>query len=539
MSLFKKRIQPKDLADTDLVLASLGGNHDAFGEVVSRYQSLLCSLAYAAVGDIKHSEDIAQEAFVEAWRKLDTLREPEKLKSWLCGILRFKVSRYRRTAASQPTEQAGEIIEQTAEQTSIDDAAIQEQQQALLWQTLEKLPDTYREPLILFYREQRSVEHVACELELSEDAVKQRLSRGRKVLQQAMLSFVEDALEKTKPGAAFTLAVLVSISSVTAPKAKAAAFSAGAAQTGTLFKWASLLTVAASFSGVIGSFFSVRASLALSRTQRERRAVIKIVALYFLAAAVYVASLFLLKYAALASATYRDIYALGSQLIVLGFIAAYLLLLRYMLTSQPRLRAQERLRLPQAFNHPHDQAGAQRREYKSRLSLFGVPFIHFKLGMPEMGDKPALGWIAGGDKAYGLVFAWGGLAVAPISVGIVSIGLVTVGALGLGLMAAGTVAVGVIGFGASAIAYKAYGSLSALGWESAFSGGFAIAKEAAIAPLPFAKFVNNEQASRIVNLTALDQNYLWVLGAITVLVIVPAVWHSNKVRSSMAANIKP
>ena len=66
--------------DYSLVMNSLGGDHNAFCQIVSRYQTLLCSLAYSSVGDIKHSEDIAQEVFVEAWKKLGTLHEPEKLK---------------------------------------------------------------------------------------------------------------------------------------------------------------------------------------------------------------------------------------------------------------------------------------------------------------------------------------------------------------------------------------------------------------------------------------------------------------------------
>jgi len=57
--------------------------------------------------------------------------------------------------------------------------AVTREEEAILWRALERIPDTYREPLILFYREQQSVERVAAELELSEDAVKQRLSRGR------------------------------------------------------------------------------------------------------------------------------------------------------------------------------------------------------------------------------------------------------------------------------------------------------------------------------------------------------------------------
>ena len=106
MSIFRKKVPIKDENDASLVMYSLGGDRDAFCVIVSRYQNLLCSLAYSSVGDIKYSEDIAQEAFVEAWKKLDTLRDPEKLKSWLCGILRFKVSHFRRKENKQATNKA-------------------------------------------------------------------------------------------------------------------------------------------------------------------------------------------------------------------------------------------------------------------------------------------------------------------------------------------------------------------------------------------------------------------------------------------------
>ena len=111
MSIFTKRNPITKMNDAHLVMSSLGGDRDAFCEIVSRYQNLLCSLAYSSVGDIKYSEDISQETFVEAWKKLDTLKDPEKLKSWLCGILRFKVSRYRRKEGTQPIKGASEFEE--------------------------------------------------------------------------------------------------------------------------------------------------------------------------------------------------------------------------------------------------------------------------------------------------------------------------------------------------------------------------------------------------------------------------------------------
>ncbi|MGO8700629.1 MAG: hypothetical protein ACLQVY_23310 [Limisphaerales bacterium] len=56
-------------------------------------------------------------------------------------------------------------------------------------------------------RQHQSIGHMAAELELSEDAVKQRLSRGRKLLQQEVDAFVENTLRRTAPGQAFSGAV--------------------------------------------------------------------------------------------------------------------------------------------------------------------------------------------------------------------------------------------------------------------------------------------------------------------------------------------
>ena len=55
-----------DLDDAFLVAACLEGDRQAFGRIVTRYQRLLCSLAYSSLGNLGESEDVAQEAFIEA-----------------------------------------------------------------------------------------------------------------------------------------------------------------------------------------------------------------------------------------------------------------------------------------------------------------------------------------------------------------------------------------------------------------------------------------------------------------------------------------
>src|ERR1035437_7278907 len=218
--------------DAELVNESLAGNRDAFGQIVARYQSLVCSLAYSATGSLSQSEDLAQETFVTAWKQLRDLREPEKLRSWLCRIARNLTYDTLRQHGREPSHH-GEALDEISESHSPEplpmDQTISNEEQAILWRSLARIPEIYREPLVLFYREHQSIEAVSEKLELTEDAVKQRLSRGRKLLHEQVLAFVEGALEKTNPGKVFTLGVLAALPALTI-SAKAATLGAAAAK---------------------------------------------------------------------------------------------------------------------------------------------------------------------------------------------------------------------------------------------------------------------------------------------------------------------
>src|SRR5580698_8766844 len=101
--MITKEIRPvMDYNDSELVSQSLSGNRDAFGRIVGQYQSLICSMAYSRTGDLAQSEDLAQETFLIAWKQLRQLREPEKLRSWLCSIARSVISGSRRRETRKP-----------------------------------------------------------------------------------------------------------------------------------------------------------------------------------------------------------------------------------------------------------------------------------------------------------------------------------------------------------------------------------------------------------------------------------------------------
>ncbi len=246
--------------DIQLVAQSLAGSPDAFARIVGRYQSLICALAFSATGNVAQSEDLAQKTFVVAWQRLSSLREPGKLRSWLCGIARHSINSDLRQRgrepvhAAEPLESANEVV---SPEPPLVAQVVTNEEVALLWREIGQLPEAYREPLVLFYREHRSVALVAEALELSEEAAMQRLSRGRKLLHERMLAFVETALERTNPGANFAAAVQAALP----PLAVGSQAGAAAMAKSAAFKGGGL---AALVGWMLGPFIGMFAALGLS-----------------------------------------------------------------------------------------------------------------------------------------------------------------------------------------------------------------------------------------------------------------------------------
>lgn len=216
--------------DAELIKASISGKISAFGELIERYQNLVCAVAYSTTGDRALSEDVGQETFVVAWKQLADIREPAKFKGWLCSTARnlSKMALRKRKREVLDGDDAAEGAE--ASDASALEVVLSNEQEDLVWSALKEIPETYREPLVLFYREEQSVKQVALGLGISEDAVKQRLSRGRQSLKQGLEKMVERTLADTRPSKAFAVGVLALIAAQagTAAAASSAGGSGGA-----------------------------------------------------------------------------------------------------------------------------------------------------------------------------------------------------------------------------------------------------------------------------------------------------------------------
>ena len=488
--------------DSELVGETLAGNRDAFGQIVSRYQSLVCSLAYSATGSLGQSEDLAQETFITAWKRLSHLRERDKLRAWLCGIARNRINNFLRREGREPNHQAEpieEAVESHAPEPLPVEYTISREEQAILWRSLERIPEIYREPIILFYREHHSIETVAADLDLSEDAVKQRLSRGRKLLQEQVLAFVEGALERTNPGKVFTVGVLAALPVTFATSAKAATIGASAVKGSLLAKTAAatgiLSLVANPVMMLFGNYVSYRGNLAEARSEAERQ---RIKAIYRKALfvtlgifAVFAGTMFWLCRNQTSSTV------LVSSLVV-GLVLIYLATtLFFAILSAP----ERRKALNELMAQGHSQESmAPAFEYRSRASFLGLSLVHVRIGDHfAILKAPVKAWIAIGERAVGGLFAFGATAIAPVSIGGVTIGLLPFGGLALGVLPLGGFAVGVWSYGGLVLGWQAFGGL-ALGWQAA-EGGIALARDFAVGGIARATGANTEVAQHFINST--------------------------------------
>lgn len=275
-------------SDMELAERTQAGDRGAFAALVGRHQAAVCAVAYAVVGDIGRSEDVAQEAFLAAWKQLGELRDLAKFKGWVCGIARnLALATARRERNNRPLDDAQSVV--AVGPTPVDRAASREEQ-TLVWRALAALPENYREPLVLYYREQESVAGVAAALDLSEAAVKQRLARGREMLRTELIATIESSLKRSGPNMAFTAAVLSALPGLGAATASAATMASAGKSAVPAVKAAAAIgawPAAGALFGLAGAALGFYRSWQTARYQRERELYKRMIVVYLIGLAVF------------------------------------------------------------------------------------------------------------------------------------------------------------------------------------------------------------------------------------------------------------
>jgi len=164
--------------EEELVRAATRGSGTAFGELYTRYVRVVHGILLARVpyGD---AEDLVQDVFVMAFRKIGALREPKAFPGWLGAIARHSASEFHRSAFHQAAAHSEAMRESAREKTTEPEANA-----LAVLQIIQSLPDAYRETLVLRFVEGLTGPEIALKTGLTPDSVRVNLHRGTKMLRE-------------------------------------------------------------------------------------------------------------------------------------------------------------------------------------------------------------------------------------------------------------------------------------------------------------------------------------------------------------------
>ena len=189
---------------TGYVLAAQQGDHNAFGHIVTQFQDMAYAVGYARVGSPEAAEEIAQEAFIEAYRHLEQISNPAAFPGWFRTIVTRQCNRVLRRARAPlvPLEAMATAAAQQPEPNALAEAR---EQQVLIHTAIATLPEHERDVVALFYLAEYAQKEIAELLDIRVSTVKNRLFSARKRLYQQltsserMIDMVTETAQQTRP----------------------------------------------------------------------------------------------------------------------------------------------------------------------------------------------------------------------------------------------------------------------------------------------------------------------------------------------------
>jgi RNA polymerase sigma-70 factor (ECF subfamily) len=164
------------------------GDREAFGKLVGAYETPVFNLAYRMLGNADEAEQAAQEAFIRAWTRLEGYDPAHKFSTWLLSITsNFCIDQLRKRRAQllsidEPLPTHPALMSER--ESGPEAKAAESEQQVVVQNLLETLPDDYRQAVVLRYWYDMSYEEIAEVMETTVSAIKSRLFRARRQLAQ-------------------------------------------------------------------------------------------------------------------------------------------------------------------------------------------------------------------------------------------------------------------------------------------------------------------------------------------------------------------
>lgn len=166
-----------------------------FESCVERYHPSLYRVAYRLTGRQALAMELVQETYLQAWQGLSSLRDPERMRSWLFAIMRRQYLKHmernvERSVSDLPTDSSGFAPSSSSdwleEQVSVaSDITRIDRSEWVQW-ALSQIDVRYRFPLLLQWMEELSVQEISEVLDLPTGTVVSHLHRGRQALRRVL-----------------------------------------------------------------------------------------------------------------------------------------------------------------------------------------------------------------------------------------------------------------------------------------------------------------------------------------------------------------
>lgn len=188
------------LDDAQLIEATRAGDNSAYGRLVERYQDRLVGAVTRFLGCREDAHDVAQDAFVQAYLKLDTFRGASAFYTWLYRIafnLAMSHARRRRTMLSLDGAKDGFGSEPMDTAEGPDAGLQRDERAALVHDALQQLDDEFRLVVVLRELEGSSYDQIAEILEIPIGTVRSRLFRARMQLRDRLAPLLHERAKET------------------------------------------------------------------------------------------------------------------------------------------------------------------------------------------------------------------------------------------------------------------------------------------------------------------------------------------------------
>ena len=176
--------------DVALIQRTLDGDEEAFTTLVKKYQKWVHTLVWRKIGDFHTAEEITQDIFLKVYKKLSTLKPPDRFPGWLYVIAtRHCITWLRKkrmpttSLDAMPTTELEALCYTRYEMTHSEEVSL-EHQRELVKRLLQKLPESERTVVTLYYLAEMTSEDISTFLGVSPNTIRSRLRRARNRLKK-------------------------------------------------------------------------------------------------------------------------------------------------------------------------------------------------------------------------------------------------------------------------------------------------------------------------------------------------------------------